>query len=338
MVLRYDRRAPTELMEALGPEGFAHSLVEYGRSGAYWLDLQLRGYENGADHWATLYVGLTKVLDLDYLTSKGFRLGAHPTHGNPENGWQTEWQRRHSAEWWAQRWPQVEDYLEGVIPKVGAPHLKEGAVQAAIGGFESADRIVIDREGVVTFDSDPEKKAASEHLRRPLLDALERSDPPAWWTGRPKTLGGECDALAINAAGELLTIEVKPADSNTLPWALVQVMHYANLFRAWAAQPPAKGRPAPAAVLQGMLDQRRNLGLVRNSGAFQVADPVVVRPVLAFDRRASVAARKRLLEVASHLQSQDINVDVEMYEVNRIGRLDRWPSADSADEDGKASH
>jgi hypothetical protein len=322
--MRYDRRASTELMKALGPEGFAHSMVEYGRSGAYWLDLQLRGYENDHDHWATLYVGLTKVLDLHCLPSKGFRLSAHPTHANPKNRWQPEWQRRHPAEWWAQRWPLVEDYLERVIPMVGASHLKEGAVQAAIGGFESADRVVIDREGVVAFDSDPERKASSERLRRPLLAALERSDAPAWWNGRPKTLGGECDALAINASGELLAIEVKPADSNTLPWALVQVMHYANLLREWAAQPPSNGRSTPTAVLQGMLDQRRILGLVHNSDAFQVADPVIVRPVLAFDRGASAAARKRLLEVASHLQSRGVNVDVDMYEVNRIGRLDEW--------------
>ena len=324
--MRYDRRAPAELMAALGPDGFAHSLVEYGRSGAYWLDLQLRGYENDPDRWATLYVGLTKILDLHHLPSKGFLMKAHQTYASTKNGWQPDWGRRHAADWWKQRWPQVEEYLERVIPLVGASHLKEGAVQAAIGGFESADRVVIDREGVVAFDSDPERKAASERLRRPLLEALERADAPAWWSGRPKTLGGECDALAINALGELLTIEVKPADSNTLPWALVQVMHYASLFREWAAQPLVKNRVAPTIVLNGMLDQRRILGLVRNGEAFKVSDPIVVRPVLAFDRRANPTARKRLLEVESHLRSRGVDVDVEMYEVNRIGRLDRWPS------------
>jgi hypothetical protein len=43
MGLSYDRRVPEELLKALEPGGFAHSLVEFGGSGMWALDLQLRG-------------------------------------------------------------------------------------------------------------------------------------------------------------------------------------------------------------------------------------------------------------------------------------------------------
>jgi hypothetical protein len=38
MGLSYDRRVPEELLKALEPGGFAHSLVEFGGSGMWALD------------------------------------------------------------------------------------------------------------------------------------------------------------------------------------------------------------------------------------------------------------------------------------------------------------
>jgi hypothetical protein len=104
MSMRFDRRAPEELMNALRPNRFAHSMVEYGRSGAYWLDLQLRGYENKPEKRATLYVGLTKVLDLILHPTKGFRLDAHATHASGNNGWDGDWRTWHGKDWWAAQW------------------------------------------------------------------------------------------------------------------------------------------------------------------------------------------------------------------------------------------
>jgi hypothetical protein len=43
MGMSYDRRVPDELLKALEPGGFAHSLAEFGGSGMWALDLQLRG-------------------------------------------------------------------------------------------------------------------------------------------------------------------------------------------------------------------------------------------------------------------------------------------------------
>ena len=68
MGMSYDRRVPNELLKVLEPGGFAHSLVEFGGSGMWALDLQLRGLgETKKQYRATLYVGTTKVLDLKLI-------------------------------------------------------------------------------------------------------------------------------------------------------------------------------------------------------------------------------------------------------------------------------
>lgn len=89
MGLSYDRRVPEEFLKALEPGGFAHSLVEFGGSGMWALDLQLRGLgEAKKQHTATLYIGTTKVVDL-HLKGQSFALSAHstlpakPTGGTP---------------------------------------------------------------------------------------------------------------------------------------------------------------------------------------------------------------------------------------------------------------
>lgn len=90
-MIKYDRRAPDPLMEVL-EGGWASSLAEYGGCGAFALDLQLRrNYDSPDRGWASLYVGLTKVLDLHYHPTKGFRLAVHDSHkeAGPWNlGWE----------------------------------------------------------------------------------------------------------------------------------------------------------------------------------------------------------------------------------------------------------
>jgi hypothetical protein len=63
--------------------------------------------------------------------------------------------------------------------------------------------------------------------------------------------------LAINAEGELLTIELKAAsDTAKIDWSPAQARHYARLFQHWA-----QGDPQAADVMEDMLDQRIELGL-----------------------------------------------------------------------------
>ncbi len=108
MSLSYDRRVADELLAALEPGGFAHSLAEFGGSGMWALDLQLRGLgEETKLYRAALYAGTTKVLDL-HLKGHSFALSATATFANPGNGWDPAWQKRHDADWFAARWAEVE--------------------------------------------------------------------------------------------------------------------------------------------------------------------------------------------------------------------------------------
>ena len=207
MSLSYDRRVPDELLVALEPGGFGHSLVEFGGSGMWALDLQLRGLgEERKLYRAALYVGTTKVLDL-HLKGHSFAVSAAATFANPGNGWDPAWEKQHEADWFAARWAGVDAYLQVVIEKImrAGRYVNEGMVQAAIGRFPATDFTVIDREAIVSFDSQPEKQACTAELAARWLDALHRVDPPPWWRTRPTSLGDECDEFGSIARGYNVT-------------------------------------------------------------------------------------------------------------------------------------
>ena len=321
MSLSYDRRVADELLAALEPGGFAHSLAEFGGSGMWALDLQLRGLgEETKLYRAALYAGTTKVLDL-HLKGHSFALSATATFANPGNGWDPAWQKRHDADWFAARWAEVDAYLQVVIEKImqAGRYVKEGMVQAAIGRFPATDFTVIDREAIVSFDSQPEKKACTAELSARWLDALPRVDSPPWWRTRPTSLGDECDVLAVSKTGELLAIEVKPhtASDKDIAWSVLQAGMYADLFQRWADQAGGKAHE----VLHGMAAQRRRIGLASGS-AIQLAAPIKVRPVVALDRRAKTSAKDKLAEVHRHLASSGLANNLYLRQVNLIGRLD----------------
>lgn len=321
MSLSYDRRVADELLVALEPGGFAHSLVEFGRSGMWALDLQLRGLgEETKLYRAALYVGTTKVLDI-HLKGDSFALSATATFANPDNGWDLAWEKRHDADWFAARWVEVDAYLQVVIEKImqAGRYVKEGMVQAAIGRYPATDFTVIDREAIVSFDSQPEKKACTSELSARWLDALRRVDSPPWWRTRPTSLGDECDVLAVSKTGELLAIEVKPhtASDKDIAWSVLQAGMYADLFQRWADHAGGKAHE----VLHGMAAQRRRIGLASGT-AIQLAAPIKVRPVVALDRRAKTSAKEKLAEVQRHLASSGLATDLYLRQVNLVGRLD----------------
>ncbi len=129
-LMTYDRRAPAPLVAALSSGGFARALVEYGRSGNHALDLFCRG-NPGKGHWASLYVGLTKVLDL-HCAGHGpgvedavFRLDAH-TKWKSLGGWDPSWDGPHEGGFDQSTWRAVDDYIERVVPKVGPGFARRG--------------------------------------------------------------------------------------------------------------------------------------------------------------------------------------------------------------------
>ncbi|MHB1535831.1 MAG: hypothetical protein ACYC1D_14735 [Acidimicrobiales bacterium] len=320
MEIFYDRRAPEELMAPLERGGWAHSLVEYGRAGQYALDLQLRGYGDKGSHWATLYVGLTKVVDLHYMAKRAFHLDAHATYKQLKLGWDLSWEKNQPPERLAEQWPMVEAYLERVIPSVGPRFLKEGAVQSAISGFAAQDLVVIDREAAVTFKTQTQKNALYKELSAPLLAAVRQSNGAKWWEAKPTSLGGECDALAVTKDGVLLAIEVKPAKATAaISWAPLQVRHYANLFSKWASTAANASE-----VIQEMVDQRVRLGLISGHVRPTIGDTLTVRPVIAIAHGWSDVALGRLAEVQGRLVDAGLNDPaLEVCSVNLAGRLDR---------------
>jgi hypothetical protein len=181
--------------------------------------------------------------------------------------------------------------------RVGERYTKEGAVQAMLcvnaGEFFS----VIDREVVVGYRDTEAKSEVFQRLQDPLLDAVRGRTGPAWWKP-PTRLGGELDLLAVDRAGRLLVIEVKPGSAlSGIAWSPLQVTFYAELLREWAT---AVGDEVARATLTRMLDHRVQLGLtdhpLRPLGA-----PLEIVPVIAIGGDVRPAATERLSAVQSAL-------------------------------------
>lgn len=324
MTISYDRTVDEELLNALQEGGWAHSLVKFARAPGYALDLQLRGYATKSNEtWATLYVGLTKVLDLRFLPNKGFRLRAHASHATRTNGWNNAWDRSwHSAHHLQTEWKDVDLYLERVVPSVHKNFLREGAVQSAVSGFSSESLLVIDREAAVTFSTDAERKRISTRLARPVLNAVREPGRGRWWSSRPSSLGGECDALAINLDdGSLVAIEIKPRSSTTtIRWSPLQVRHYANLFSEWVHGEGGVGETAAIEVIKKMIAQRKRLGLVGAGVDPKFALPMTVRPLIAIGKGYSDAAYQGLTEVQQRLVEVGLNdPPLEVRSANVVG-------------------
>jgi hypothetical protein len=310
VAISYDRTGDEELLKALELGGWAHSLVKFGVAGQYALDLQLRGYATKSDEtWATLYVGLTKVLDLRYRESKGFRLRAPTTWATSKNGWRPSWE----SSWQPQErlekeWPDVDLYLERVIPTVNKQFLVEGAIQSAISGFICDEMLVIDREAALTYTDQPEKNRVKAQMEQPLLDAISRPGEKGWRASMPSSLGGECDALAIDRDGTLLAIEIKPRSStSTIRWSPLQARHYANLFSRWASENRGVGEDAPNIIIEKMAQQRKRLGLIRQDVKLAVQSPIRVQPLIVIGRGYSEAALEGLREVQGRLDEAGFN-------------------------------
>jgi hypothetical protein len=79
LIMRFDRRISTELLDALGSGGFLHGLLPRRNACPTLLDLQGRRESSGRRSWVSLYAGLSSVLDVDERGGL-FRLCSHPTY------------------------------------------------------------------------------------------------------------------------------------------------------------------------------------------------------------------------------------------------------------------
>lgn len=318
--MHYDRRVSPGFLDNFLPDGAAALLAEYAKHAPYPVDLQLRhDAKTGSEH-ASLYVGLTAVINVAQAAGGQLRADAHPHWANLVYGFENSWRDElRAADWLA-----VEAYLEAVIPRATASHAsQEGAVQAAVSVFTSGERIMLDREAVIHFRDKIERNFVMSEIVTPITDAL------TGLTGIPgqvkSKFGGKCDFLAIDGQGRLMTVEVKPRGVSSIMWAAAQATVYARLFEKWlgATDLPVDGKPLE--VLQGMAGQRAALGLAAPAGDRLRLKPAVV-PVVAVQRGAAATHLDALRRVQAHLIEKGVgHPGLELHEVNMAGRLRRLP-------------
>lgn len=327
----FDRRVPVQLVNALAPRGHFHHLVEIARARKP-LDLHLRALEGGAAH-ATLYLGLTRVLDLHTDDRERFWItgqrGSRPTSRFREvyeKRFDQAWGRPQSLDDLARAWKSGDGrtYIEEAIAVADPRYMRpdrEGFLQASLA--DRPDRFVlIDRESVVGFREGAKRRYLDEALSsiRTAVHSLAQSGEP--WTRtrapsdaaerttgptanrkprrRPKWFGDELDALAIDVQGRVLIIEAKGAnDTGGVAWTPAQVAVYRRLFGAWAKE---RSDEAPS-VLGGMLDQRKRLGLAPEDSS-EPAEPLDLVPMIVIGGtlgRSAKTANARMLRVSEAL-------------------------------------
>jgi hypothetical protein len=315
--MRYDRTVSPALLQALGPRGPFGFLVDESK-GQHLADLQLRAYPGKAECWATLYVGLTKVLDLHERKGSFWLRRSSPSVPKAPSAidaltaqrdllWNATWTSPRPAEDWVPETTAVATYVDVAIRAVAARFSHEGAVQAMLCTRASDLFSVVDREAVIGFPSTAARTATYSAIQNPLATACTDSSVP-WCT--PKSFGGELDLLAVDDAGRLLVIEVKPGSAGSgVTWAPRQAVFYASLFQAWADE---VGSTAGEAILS-MLDQRQKLGLT-SAPDRPLQEPLEIVPIVAIGGGPpSAAITKRMwtvrdLLVSAHPQWQSLEV------------------------------
>ena len=299
------------------PGGLLASLAVYAKSGLFPLDLRFRkDVKTQAEH-VSLYVGLTSVLDVHHAKSGKLRLKVHETH--QQNGkFDPGWSALRTPDELAAIWPDVELYLDRVIPMAARSHgTKEGAVQAAVAAHRSRERIVLDREVTPSFRDTAFKKQFMEECQRPILDALAKAD--LGFGGVPTKLGNECDALAVDQAGRVLAVEVKPLGVGSIAWVAAQAVMYARILQRWIDH-DGTGRPTDPPTSCGACWPSATPYGWRLRSRSRFPRQLRVTPVVALQRGASPEMVRRMLAVRDVLSAVDMGVEpVEIYEVNLIG-------------------
>ena len=298
----FDRIASEALVAALAPGGVASSLITRRNVHPALYDVQLRKQHKSCASWASLYVGLTTILDLHERRSL-YRLSADQTHRRAGT-FDEQWRKWMSIDTLHDRWPDVEGYIERVTPLVSS-HLtrNEGAVHAALCCGRSSHYSVINREANLWFVDRSTKNTVVGSIQDRLVAALMASNTgEAWWPGQSRPIrpfGTALDILAVDQAGRVLAIEAKPPNALAgITLGPVQVLLYAELFAQWMS-----ADANAAATLRSMHHQRVDLGLSPPVDAHITSGAPIV-PVLAIGAgQRSPAALDRLRSVAGALEA-----------------------------------
>lgn len=331
MDMRFDRSVSDALMGML-ETGAGASLVERarGQGDEPLFDLQLRSEPKGRASWATLYYGMTALLNLRERRGS-FQLTAHRSYMDLEAfdpRW-TDWQPREVVE---SVWSEVEIYLTAIIGHVdgGAALRKEGLVHAAIASGSSDAYRVIQREARPSFTDKPTRERRLTGWIAPFNGALASRDVgERWWPGQVK-VGSSVDFLAVDIGGRLALIEAKSdaASAGEIAKVAVQAGVYAAMFADLLHEQPH----ITVEAIERMLTQRTALGLSR-PGVLHLREQGQVVPVVAIGPgRPSTEVHRRMWQVANAVaEVGGQRVDpMEVWYLDRAGRItevERWADA-----------
>ena len=244
-------------------------------------DVQLRRQPKGSRSWASLYVGLTSILDIDELGGR-FRLRAHATHqlnGGYGSSWPA-WGAWQTADQLAKNWPDVLAYLDVIVHKVDARWSdSEGLVHALIADAAQTGVSIVNREASISFRDNSVRQARCTAWGAPIHSAVTGAGHASkWWANlSANRFGTSPDFTGVDASGRLLIIEAKPASATEgIAWGPAQVRFYASMWAAWLDE-----NPVGASLLEEELEQRKALGLLPVGARTTLRRPVSVVPVLA---------------------------------------------------------
>ena len=274
--LSYSRVVSDVLLAAL--RGPLSDVVAWRDADLGLRDVQLRREPKGRRSWASLYLGLTSVLDIDERDG-AFRLRTHKTHATRacfEAGW-TSWRTLPEL---VTVWPDVQAYLARIVHLVDRRWTDvEGRVHALLGNGSQTGISVVDREASLAFRDRLTKSALVESWAAPLRQALLQIDQGAAWSAplRSTPYGTSPDFLALDDQGRLLVIEAKPAGATAgIVRGPAQVRLYASMYAHWLSTDAGA-----VSVLEAELAQRQAIGLLPSDARTTVSQPLTLVPVLA---------------------------------------------------------
>lgn len=273
--ISYDRRVSEDFLDVFRSGGPLRPLIHWVLEDRTVRDVQLRRLPGKNHESAAFYIGMTVVLEIQHRVKKGWRI-SKPHKSHVEIGkFDLSWIEDRRMEDFAALTPDFLRYLARVPkrPDFTRHTGSEGTVHAmlAAGGRQFSS---IDREAVIAGIDSLE---ATTQLRQRLFDQLIPAPPDlSWWSERPLPLGTGVDFIGVDADGTVLVIEAKHAgDHGKIPWAPLQVMFYAELFRRWLS-----GSPEAPAILNRMLESRISLDLCPDPGS-RVEASAQVTPIVA---------------------------------------------------------
>jgi len=285
----YNRTISKELFDALGPGGPFSFLVRYAKT-RHLADLQLRGYPHSKRYWATLYCGLTMVLDVFEQYGQFWLKGK-----SDSPAWDESWTEGRKLDEWRSAEERIDKYIDRAIRDVCDRFTNEGTIQAMLCTRAGDLFSVIDREAVIGFSHMTERLTTYTRLQDQLRAACSPDPARPWFV--PKKFGGKLDLLALDPDGRLLAIEVKPGSATAgIAWAPLQATFYAELLKAWSNEVGQESQRS----LHEMLKQRIHLKLTRDPNR-SLKYPLEIVPVVAIGGAPKIPALPRLKAVQQAL-------------------------------------